>query len=114
MGIDNEHYLNQYESEYFNIKFEKRRGDFDFKNKKVAFFNSSGGGVLKSKIDYFRTEADRYRRDYSSNFASLVLFNEQQKQENGGYDAVVYYWSKALRDAKFYTKKLKKELARTF
>lgn len=109
MGIDDNYILNKYEVEYFNVKFEKERGNFNFSNKKVAFFNSPGGSVMTDKVDYFILEKDRLSRSYTSNFASLIIFNKQQKEKNGGYDAVVYYWSKILRDANFYMKVLKKK-----
>lgn len=108
MGIDDNWSLNKYEIEYFNAKFQKERQDFDFTDKRIAFFSSSGGGVRRDKKDYFSTEKDRCLRDYSSNQASLIIFNEQQKQDSGGYDAVIYYWSKILRNTQYYVKKLKK------
>ena len=107
MGIDDDYILNQSESEYFNAKFQKERKDFDFRNRKVAFFNSPGGSVMKGKIDYFTTEKDRYSRGYSGNQASLIIFNEKEKTEANGYDAVINYWSKIVRGADFYVKKLK-------
>lgn len=81
-GIDNENSLNKYEVEYFNVKFQKERGDFNFTNKKIAFFTGSGGSTCVDKKNYFLTEKDRYLRGSSSNKAYLILFSEEQKEEN--------------------------------
>ncbi|WP_160111104.1 hypothetical protein [Dysgonomonas sp. Marseille-P4361] len=107
MGINDSYLLNKYEAEYFNILFGRERGNFDFTNKKVAFFISSGH--MESKKDYFESEKGRFSRNESNTSANIVLFNEEQKSQNGGYDAVIYYWSKFLRDANFYMKILKKK-----
>lgn len=107
LGIDNNYILSKFESEYFNAKFQKTRENFDFTNKKIAFFNSSSGSTMKSKIDYFSIEKARYSQNISSNQANLIIFSKKERTETRGYDAVIYYWTKPLRDSKYYVKKLR-------
>lgn len=108
MGVDKSATLNQYEADYFNAKYKDQRKDFDFNNKKIAFFKGSSGGVLSDKADYFIVERGRYRQDLYSNFCSLIIFDERQKAQSGGYDAVFVYWAKIERSKNYYVKKLSK------
>jgi len=107
MGIDGDSLLNKYEVEYFNAKFAESRGEFDFTDKKTAFFYSPGGSNISTKQVYFQVEKDRFIRGYSSNLSDLIIFDEKERIESGGYDAVIVFWSKIGRSSNFYVKKLK-------
>ena len=96
MGIDNEPYLNLYEIDFFNRIFLKQRKSFDFGEKKVAFITGSNGKTLSNKKKYFDLEKERVSKDYGGNGGTLIFFNDEQKQESGGYDVVILYWSKVL------------------
>lgn len=109
MGVDNNHVLSQLESEYFNAKFQKKRKNFDFSNKRIAFFTGSGGSGYSNKISYFDIEKDRYSHNYSSNFSSIIILNENEKIDSGGFDAIIIYWAKIVRSKNYYIKRLKKE-----
>ncbi|MEQ8623427.1 MAG: hypothetical protein RJQ00_13970 [Vicingaceae bacterium] len=95
-GIDNSITLNQYEVDYFNQILEKQinRADFDFQNKKVGFAYGIFGKVLITKKEYF----DRWGKEYFLNDSQvanqLILFTKEEKNESGGYDAIIVSWSK--------------------
>lgn len=96
MGIDNSPLLNCCESAYFNVIFESSRQDFDFTNKKIGFITGSNGGTISNKASYFSLERDRFNRNNTTNGGTLYIFNAEQKEQSGGYDAAIMYWSKVL------------------
>jgi hypothetical protein len=110
MGISTSSLLNSYESEYFNIIFKNARNTFDFKDKKVGFITGSSGKTQSNKKQYFDLERDRFHRKYTPSGGTLYIFNEVQKEESGGYDAVIVYWSKVLIPAKDLPKRLRDDM----
>jgi hypothetical protein len=107
--IENNLLLNETESVYLNKIFDTTRKDFDFTNKKVGFLTGSSGKTLSSKEHYF----DMHRKhstneNYPCDNGSLYIFNAAQKEENGGYDAVIAYWCKVLLPVEQIIKRLKK------
>ena len=53
MGKDTFSLLNDCESKYMNYNFQEKKGLFDFKGKKIAFFKGSSGTVKWTKKEYF-------------------------------------------------------------
>jgi hypothetical protein len=87
MGIDTSSILNEYEGKYLNFIFKIDPQDFNLVGKKVGF--------SRSKIDYFRDTRERfYRNSTTVGGSSLYILNATQKEESGGYDAAIVYWSK--------------------
>ena len=86
MGKDNSPFLNDYEAEYFNLRFQGI--DFDFTDKKVFFFGPEGL-VFSDKQRYF----DEFTR-HTFIQSSLYIFDKLEKERSGGFDAVIVYWSK--------------------
>lgn len=109
MGINNEPYLNMYEVDFFNGIFLKQRKEFDFNKKKVAFITGSSGKTLSNKKEYFDLEKERLSRGYGGNGGTLIILDEEQKQEAGGYDVIILYWSKILPTKKQFVKLLKQK-----
>ena len=107
MRMDSSSLLNCYESVYFNVAFEKSRKDFDFTGKKIGFITGSSGKTISNKRNYFDLERDRLSHNYSPNGGTLYIFDETQKEESGGYDAAIVYWSKVLVPVKDVVKRLK-------
>ena len=107
MGVNDSSLLNYYESAYFNLIFEKSRKDFDFTDKKIGFITGSSGKTKSSKASYFKLEKDRFNSNYSPNGGTLYIFDEAQKEESGGYDAAITYWSKILIPIEDVVKRLK-------
>ncbi len=102
MGIDSSEILNNYEAEYFNERFKGLNKNFDFTEKKVYFFGP-GGLVFSDKQKYFSNLIQ-------NNFfvqSDLHIFNESEKEESGGYDATIVYWSKKRIPTTDIVKKLK-------
>jgi hypothetical protein len=102
MGVDSSSILNEYEGRYLNFIFKIDNQDFNLIGKKVGF--------NRSKIDFFKDERERFYRDFSAGGvggAALYIFDATQKEESGGYDAVIVYWSKRLIPTNDLIKRLK-------
>lgn len=85
--------LTKKEYEYLNNNLDSSRFSYNFSNKKVVFFSSPGGTVLRSKSDFFRKGKDN---KYVIPFYSIIIFNNRQKSKHG-YDVAVIYESKNIR-----------------
>jgi hypothetical protein len=97
--------LNETEAAYLNKIFETTRKNFDFTNKKVGFIKISGE---KGKIHYFDMQKRHYiDKDSACDNGTLYIFDADQKEESGGYDAAIVYWSKFLIPIKDVVKRLK-------
>ena len=107
MGKDCSAVLNNYESDYFNVIFNDTRKDFDFAGKKVGFITGSNAGTLSNKQKYFEKEKYRYAQGETPNDGTLYLFSTEEKEQSGGYDAVIVYWSKVSVSHKDLVEKLK-------
>lgn len=107
MGVNDEDYLNSYESDYFNFIFQDTRGDFDFTGKKIGFvmLNSSDN----SKSDYFDSEKNRFKEGATLSSAYFYSFNESEKNTTNGYDGVIAYWFKFIVDKEKLIKRLRQE-----
>lgn len=82
--------LDKEEYEFLNSNLDTEKYSFDFTDKKVAFFSSPGGTVLRSKSDFFRIEDGELM---GVEYFDIVIFNEKQKAKHG-YDVAVIYGSK--------------------
>jgi len=100
-GLDSNTVLNRYEisiiDSLFFRPFKTRKSvidpknGFDFKNKKIAFFSctknekTQGDGLL-SKNEFYNLFKPRF---YGHAGKGLIVFNEIEKIESNGFDAVV-------------------------
>jgi hypothetical protein len=94
-GIDMNPLLNKYEINYFkNVLFLEHPDskNFDFKDKKLAFYNCNEGFLAKNK--YFELLKKSYIRPRGINFLIDV-----QKRKLGGYDAIIIIDCKASNDS---------------
>jgi len=95
-GVDDSPILNKYESEFLNYYFKDIGGTFNFINKKIVFITGSSGSKISNKIEYFDS-IRKWQNDYNSKITtSVIQFTPEQKEESGGYDAIVTYWVKLL------------------
>jgi hypothetical protein len=101
MGIDSSLILNEYEGKYLNFIFKVNPQDFNLVGKKLTY---------KSKKGFFKDEKEWFFRGEKSGVggATLYIFNAAQKEESGGYDAAIIYWSKFLLPVEQVIKRLKK------
>jgi hypothetical protein len=106
MGIDNCPFLTELESNYFNILFQNRKKDFDFRNKKIAFITGSSGKTISDKQEYFAEERISLQRNSTPNQVQLLIFNAEQKEVSGGYDGAIVYWSKFVMPVEKIVKRL--------
>lgn len=94
MGIDNSLILNEYEGRFLNYIFDIDTLNINLIGKKVGFYNPNLKG---GKGKYFQETRERLNQCYSVIGGSvLYIFNDIQKEESGGYEAAVVYWSKFL------------------
>jgi len=108
LGVDNNPYLNQYEIDFFDSIFLEQKKDFDLKRKKIAFITGNVGQILINKKEYFVLEKGEISKGYAKNGA-LILFDEKQKQESGGYDAIIMFSGKLIPTKKQIIKLLKEK-----
>jgi hypothetical protein len=111
MGIDESWLLTELEGKYFNALSKIDEKEFNFCDKKIAFFTGNIGSIKINKKIYFVEERKRLNViDYSLSyyFGTLYIFNATQKAESGGYDAAIVYDSKKLNSIKEMVKRLKK------
>ena len=115
-GVDNSLGLNKYEVQYFNLELEnqRKRFDFDFNGKIIGFTYGNFGKGLLTKREYFdKWGKDYFKRD-SSVSNQLIVLTEKEKNESGGYDAIIVSWSKIMlsrKDKNRIIKKLKEKTA---
>lgn len=109
LGVDNSPLLNEYESDYFNEVFKDSLNGFNFSGKKIGFIYS---GAKSDKKEYFDLEKKRLKNGDSPNSGTLYIFDEAQKEESGGYDAVIVYWCKFYYSKEQVIKKLNSKSCR--
>ena len=108
MGVDNSPVVNDLEGAYLNVSYKDSLDGFDFIGKKVGFLLD---GRVLDKPEFFKSERNCYIKDNSEKAipSDLYIFNETQKQESGGYDAAIVYWSKVYIPTDDVIKRLKKK-----
>jgi len=104
MGIDTFQVLNNYEGKYLNFVYKISVKDFDLAGKKVGFLHAG----KKSKNDYFDEEKKRFYNNSTLIGGNIIyIFDAIQKEESGGYDAAIVYWSKFVIPIETVVKRLK-------
>lgn len=99
LGVDNSPLLNAQESAFFNKRFEKERGDFDFAGKKAAFISGGNAGTPSDKISYF-SDVKEWREKHDRDISSYVIFLSDDERKLCGYDVFVTRWSMVLMSTK--------------
>jgi len=107
MGMECSRLLNRYESDYFNVIFKDSRKNFNFTDKKLGFIRGSQAGGLSNKQVYFSGEKQRFADKASVTINQLYVFNKEEKELSGGYDAVIVSWSKVSVRREDLVEKLK-------
>jgi hypothetical protein len=100
IGVDSSLILNEYEGKYLNFIFKVNPQDFNLIGKKIGY---------RSKMGFFKDEKDWFYRGETSGVGgtTLYIFNPVQKEESGGYDAAIVYWSKFVIPIEKIIKRLK-------
>jgi hypothetical protein len=109
-GIDSLTTLNRYEIQYFNQSLEKQRmrSNFDFEDKKVGFAYGNFGKGLISRKEYFTRWGKDYFKNDSHVVNQLIILTEMEKEQSGGFDAIIVSWSKILVSGKNKDRLIKK------
>ena len=95
-GLDNQAFLNQNESLYLNEYFKESKDGFDFTGKKILFVTGSNGGTFGFKKNYFVSVKEWSKESRGKIATDFIPFNEEEKINSGGYDAILTYWVKVL------------------
>lgn len=101
LGMDKNDLLNEFEATYLNDTFSNKKGNFNFEKKKIGFFVGSSNYRLSNKQSYFEDVKRTLRKNMVMQHQLLIL-NEDEKIESGGYDAFVIAWSKILATDRMY------------
>lgn len=109
MGLDNRSLLTELEGKYFNTLYQIPEKEFNLSDKKVAFITGRRGRKKSSKEKYFKLEKERLNCNKTPNSGILYIFNATQKEESGGYDAAIVYWSKTVFTIEDVVKRLKEK-----
>jgi hypothetical protein len=101
LGLDNNSLLNRYESAFIKNQFEKDSIIFNFTNKRIAFYQSLTG--FKSKQEYF-DDCREWLENGQNGALQIIILNESEQKESGGFDAIIVSWSKILITPKMKSK----------
>jgi len=97
--LQTDYTLTKEESSNINSLFEKKRNNFDFQGKIVAYTIGTSGTQIEDKSVFF----DRYLNSAISgknkNVCTLIILTKEEKTESGGFDAVI------MSPAKVFTTK---------
>ncbi len=82
-GLNDSSELNQYESDYFNVVFKDRKGDFDFKGKTVAYYTGSSGTTKSNKSNYFHglkngNNGDNIVHEWQAGGTQLLILTKEE------------------------------------
>ena len=97
VGNDARDELTDDDAVLFNSIYEQEKGKFDFKGKKIAFVNpheQEKQQKIKTKVEYINKIKKHLEKDFLYPTDHLEIFNEEEKKESGGYDAMIVYFSK--------------------
>jgi hypothetical protein len=100
--------LTELEGQYFNALYQVAEKEFDMSGKNVGFLTGNIGKNKSNKKIYFEGERSRLELNRSPLFGKLYIFNAAQKEENGGYDAAIVYYTKKLLSIRDVVKRLKR------
>jgi len=93
-GIDDKPILNQIESKFLNEYMnENQRKGFDFTDKKVLFVTGNRGKRIGTKSEYFNN-IKQWDKGDEKIATWVMILNEKEKNDAGGYDAIVTFWVK--------------------
>lgn len=95
VGNDNNEGLTAEDAIFFNQIYHYR--NFDFKSKKIAFMNPhlvEEKQAVRTKKEYIEIIKKHLEDDFLYPTDELIILNEQEKQESGGYDAIIVYQTK--------------------
>lgn len=105
-GQDGLPILNEEEGLFLADYFKQEGQSLDLKDKKIAFIRT----VRKTdKVRFFRDVRSWYFEHNHSVSSRLYLFDENQKEQSGGYDGAIVFWSKRLLKPKKVISILQKE-----
>ena len=104
LGIGDDKILNKQEYTFLNVDFIDKKGEFDFKGKKIAYLGGATGNYFYSKMEFFDTYVrPRIGTDKKRKY-SLIILTLIEKNESGGYDAFI------LTPVKVFTDKHRKRV----
>lgn len=103
--IDEYPFLNSQESAYIKSMFLESDRMPDLTGKKILFHYTNRGQI--NKKEFFAEEKEWYAKGITP-AVCLYLFNEDQKNAVGGYDAYIVLWSKISYPTDYLVKRFSK------
>jgi hypothetical protein len=90
LGTDGQPLLNAREGDFLNLIFKETKNDFDFINKKIGFISVHSKTIINGKYRYFGSLEFLISNNRDSvEYGRLYVFNKNQKDDSGGYDAAI-------------------------
>jgi hypothetical protein len=97
VGNDTTRELSEEDAIFFNKIFQFQRNSFDFRKKKVAFVNTNEidrRKSIKTKQEYIQRIKKVLEEDFLFQFDAIHILTEREKNESGGYDAIIIFQCK--------------------
>lgn len=83
-----------FEAHLLDSLLQQERGTFTFYGKRIAFFTGNRGATSQAKNEFFQRYVLPLRQPTQVSGLSLRLVKDTEKEQAGGYDAVVFAWVK--------------------
>lgn len=93
LGINDDYLLNSEEAKYLNKSVGTELGTFDFNGKKVIL-SEGNSAIIITKSDYFQRLVKPYLKAGKDMVNYLAILTDEEKEESGGFDAIIVAWSK--------------------
>jgi hypothetical protein len=90
VGDDTSSTLLPQEASFLNQIFQHSRGTFDFTGQKVAIVRTQTKSIIP-KSEFIRKVKSHLIDDFLYPYDFLYIFNDKEKKESGGFDAVIIY-----------------------
>jgi hypothetical protein len=104
--IQTDYALTKEEASYLNLLFEKKRNDFDFQGKIIAYTIGATGTQIEDKSVFFDKYLNYAIIENNKNVCVLIILTKEEKTKSGGFDAVI------MSPAKVFTTKHRNVLVR--
>lgn len=102
-GQEKKSYLTPKEYHTLDSLLIKKKVEFSFKNKKVAFISGHSVTHIQNKKVFFKQYITNYFKKNIKPTITYRVLNKQEKKKSGGYDVIVMQTPKILTKKQHYT-----------
>lgn len=86
LGLYNIALLNQQESEFFKDYFEDENIEFDFAQRKLAYYSEEA--LIKDKSSFFKWVRNQ-KANSQEYFFQIIILDEKEQRDLGRFDAII-------------------------